>query len=930
VTPAAPGEPIEGHLEAAYDQARGTLALGSSSLVTRATRVELQGTLGQTLRVRAQTTRLEDIIPAIAFARGSDPGELPLRLNNGSISLDGAVTGTMDDPQFRGQASVVNGVVRNFAFDRFSAEIAANKREVSARGISGARGRTTVAGDAALSFRDGAAGTFANSEVVAQLTLRNVDVAEVAREVRITEPMSGLAAATVRVSGSIERPEAEITLDVQNPRALGEAMDRLRANVRYRADHLEIADGFATDEGSEIRFRGTFSHPADNWKSGNVTFEASTPNLPSARVERLVAKLPEVTGVLSGNVQGSGALNAGVFTLTSATANAGVRQIVVKGQSIGDIAVQAETRDKNLTVTARGNVRDTRVEANGGWRLEGDSPGSATVKFSRVTVATLQDLVMLDKPSSPPAVEGFIEGDATIRVALEKPREFQAEVRLPVVQVNPRQNPASRFGLSAADVILRNNQPVVLDVNADQVTVRSASFTGRDSSMEVAGVVPFRTDTGANLTVDGTIDLIILQLLRPDLQAQGKAAVNVSIRGSLQNPNVNGQLTLRDTSLYLADIPNGVDHASGTIRFDRRNATFQNVTAEVGGGQVILGGTLGFGDTLNYGLEVEARRVRVRYPANFSNTFNADLRLTGPSTASKLTGNVNLVRSSFTFSNDLGQLLAGSSDPETDFTIENEYLRGMQMDVRIQNGPDYQIQTAGSSLANNLEADVALRLRGTPARPVLGGSIIINRGEAELNGNKFIVERGDVRFTNPVKIEPNFDIDLSTRARGVNVGIRLTGTMQGLKANLSSDPPLQQSEIWALLVAGRDPTTNLSQLAPGASGSGASSLFMQAGGNVLGQAVSQQVSNRMQRFFGATRVKVDPTLTGVDNLPQARVTWEQQVSKDITLTYITNLNRTQEQVIRVQWDMSNEWSAIAVRDANGLFGIDFQFRKRFK
>jgi translocation and assembly module TamB len=54
------------------------------------------------------------------------------------------------------------------------------------------------------------------------------------------------------------------------------------------------------------------------------------------------------------------------------------------------------------------------------------------------------------------------------------------------------------------------------------------------------------------------------------------------------------------------------------------------------------------------------------------------------------------------------------------------------------------------------------------------------------------------------------------------------------------------------------------------------------------------------------------------------------VSKDITLTYITNLNRTQEQLVRLQWDLDKNWSAIAVRDANGLFGIDFQFRKRFK
>ena len=86
----------------------------------------------------------------------------------------------------------------------------------------------------------------------------------------------------------------------------------------------------------------------------------------------------------------------------------------------------------------------------------------------------------------------------------------------------------------------------------------------------------------------------------------------------------------------------------------------------------------------------------------------------------------------------------------------------------------------------------------------------------------------------------------------------------------------------------------------------------------------------MQRFFGASRVKIDPTLTGVENIPQARLTLEQQVSKDITLTYITNLNRTQEQIVQVQWDVSRQWSAIAVRDPQWLVWDRFQYRKGFK
>src|SRR5204863_2554932 len=125
-------------------------------------------------------------------------------------------------------------------------------------------------------------------------------------------------------------------------------------------------------------------------------------------------------------------------------------------------------------------------------------------------------------------------------------------------------------------------------------------------------------------------------------QATGNATVNATIRGSLQNPNVNGQLSFSGASLYLGDLPNGVDNASGTILFDRTRATVQQLTAETGGGQVTFSGFLEFGNTLVYRLQARARRVRIRYPQDVSTTFDADLSLNGTSEASTLSGNVIL------------------------------------------------------------------------------------------------------------------------------------------------------------------------------------------------------------------------------------------------------------------------------------------------
>jgi translocation and assembly module TamB len=921
ITPAAEGDPLTGHLDVNYNEREGTIALGSSSIATSATRVELDGTLGRTLRVRARTTRLEDVIPALEFAQNG-PADLPLQLNNGSISLDGTVTGPLDAPLFRGQVAVARGQVRGFAFDSFSSEIDASNSEVSARNLEAARGRTTAAGSMTLTAREG---SFTNAGIAGQLTLRSVDLAQVAREGGLSQPLSGTATVVSRLAGTIDSPEATLTLDVQNPSGGGEKADRLRANVRYTPGSLDLSDGIVNDGNSEVRFSSTYKHPQSSWRSGEIVFEASTQNLPTARLERVASFEPKISGTLSGRVQGSGTIDANganPFSLTSATANVTTRQIVIDGQNVGDATLNAQTSGTDLTLTAIGNIRESRVEANGAWKLEGDSPGSATVRFSRISIDSLQALVK----APPSSVEGYIDGDATVDIALQKPLDFRAQVRLADVQMNPKQNPAPRLGLKPADVVLKNSQPVVLDLTRQGATVRAARFIGRNTQMDLSGVVPFTAQTGADLTVRGNIDLVILQLLRSDLQASGNATVNASIRGNLQDPNVNGQLTLAGASLFLGDLPNGAENASGTILFDRRRATVQQLTAETGGGQVSFTGFVEFGSALVYRLQAHARRVRVRYPQDVSTTFDADLSLNGTSVASTLSGAVTLSRSAFTVSTDLGQLLAESSQPANSIDTDNEYLTGMQLDVRVVNASTFQLET---SLASGVEADVDLRLKGSPSRPVLSGSIAINRGLVQVFGNQYTLERGDIRFLNPVKIEPTIDMDLSTRARGVTVNISLSGTLSRLNPNYSSDPPLQPSEIIALLAVGRDPTSTTSQTAPGAGANTASSV-MGAGGNLLGQALSSQATNQVQRFFGASRVKIDPTLTGVDNIPQARLTLEQQVSKDITLTYITNLNRTQEQIVRVQWDLSRDWSAIAVRDPNGLFGVDFQFRKRFK
>jgi translocation and assembly module TamB len=143
-----------------------------------------------------------------------------------------------------------------------------------------------------------------------------------------------------------------------------------------------------------------------------------------------------------------------------------------------------------------------------------------------------------------------------------------------------------------------------------------------------------------------------------------------------------------------------------------------------------------------------------------------------------------------------------------------------------------------------------------------------------------------------------------------------------------SDPPLQFSEIVALLATGRAPTSDPTLLRQQSSDP---QSWQQMGASaLLGSAIANPVAGRLQRFFGVSKLRIDPTFSGVENNPQARLTLEQQVTPAITFTYIANVTSSNPQIIRVEWAMSKEFSAVALREENGLFGLDFFYKRRFR
>ena len=143
-----------------------------------------------------------------------------------------------------------------------------------------------------------------------------------------------------------------------------------------------------------------------------------------------------------------------------------------------------------------------------------------------------------------------------------------------------------------------------------------------------------------------------------------------------------------------------------------------------------------------------------------------------------------------------------------------------------------------------------------------------------------------------------------------------------------SEPPLPTADIIALLAFGQT-TQQSAQLQQ----SNQTAFSQEASSAILNAALNATVSNRAQRLFGVSRIKINPQGLATETSPTQTgpaVTIEQQVKDNLTLTYTTNVSQTSQQIIQAEYNVTRNVSVVGLRDQNGVVSFDVRIRRRKK
>lgn len=903
--------PLGGKVGLTYDAPRNSLILKPSTITIRNSQLEVSGDLSRSVSFDLQTRDLQELVPAIRLAKADFPETLPVQLEGGLLHVRGTATGSLENPTVNATLAAEKARYENRLFTDVQAagELASNRAHLAQVRLN--YGAAVVSGAADVALSDWQ--LLDTAPLTANANFQNVQLAQLAKEAAYQGNISGVASGSVKLTGSIANPNAEGSARIEKPVVDKWTLDRAEGNFSWRNGILSLTGGQLARNGERLSFAGSYKPEGKDWQRGELAVDART-----AKIQLDPALAMNLPVTVSGNVNGRARIRPEGFDILGLDGN-----IHAVSEKAGSVDLRAASAAGDLVITGTANLYGATAQLDTKWRFAPGLPGSGKITLKNVTTPTIQSL--MGKPSEDLPFNALVEGTADIEGQLTRLDQLSTRVVVTTARIGPKKDPGVA-GLSVADLTLRNDGDVIFAAGTRGMVLERARFVAKDTEIQGTGNISLRRANVLNMLLKGRVNLAVFSTFRPDLVSSGVATTSLRVRGSLNDPQLEGRMELTGASFYLRNVPTGLDKVNGAVIFDSTRASIESLTAETGGGTVRLAGFIGFGENLSYQLQAQTERVRLRYPEGISTQTSAQLTLTGTSRRSLLSGNITILRASIGETSTAATLFTNTSASPLDTNeVSNDFLRGLQFDVKIDTAQSAEFST---QLTKDVQADASLTIRGTPARPIVLGRISVTQGAVQFFGTDYNITRGEISFLNPVRIDPQIDLDLETRVRGIVVSINFSGPMDKLNMSYRSDPPLQSSEIIGLLALGRTPTTGTQV---GTTGLRTSDLFGGAGGNaILSSAMSAPSSGALQRFFGITRVKIDPQLIGLDNTPQARLSFEQQISRDVSVTYVTSLNRAQYQLVRVQWDLSRQWSAIATRDENGVLSVDFLFKKSFK
>src|SRR5262249_15961244 len=150
--------------------------------------------------------------------------------------------------------------------------------------------------------------------------------------------------------------------------------------------------------------------------------------------------------------------------------------------------------------------------------------------------------------------------------------------------------------------------------------------------LNLGGTLGLRGNAGLNFSLNGALDLTKLDTLSTNVFVTGVISVDARLNGTFDNPQLGGEIRMRDLSFSTLDSPIALEQGSGVIVFTGDKAVLQSFTARANDGNVQASGTVTLAklQPTQWRINLMASNVQLLYQGAVA-SFNSNLLLTGDS-----------------------------------------------------------------------------------------------------------------------------------------------------------------------------------------------------------------------------------------------------------------------------------------------------------
>jgi outer membrane protein assembly complex protein YaeT len=824
------------------------------------------------------------------------PDGTPVR---GVIDLSAQGSGTIDDPMLDLTLNAGNLRVRDDEIGSVSLTARVAQQQAN---IEVAAPRYQVSANATVGIRQPYPAQFAvrlNGTDLAQLPIADGQ----SLTGTVTATVTGNAPLADWKDGQVEARVARLDLryNGQPVRTEGPLV------ARYADGRLAVEQAVITAEGSRLSVQGELPlDPAGRPGAVEIHGMFDLASLAQYVPQQGITAAGQLT--VDGQVEGTLQRIDPDITLTLASGSFSSPQLTTP---VTEANLRLRVNEGTATIeTLSASWATARIHGSGDVPL-GLLPADLPVAFPRKSgpaelTLDAAGLQLASIPQVPDKLTGTVSLHLEARAPEARPEAITARLTFPELSLN-------MDGLALAQ---EGQSTVVLENSV--VRVERFRIAGPETQIQLSGTAGLEGKRPLDLQASGRLDAAILSLFSDAVRAQGPVTVEVAVNGTASEPRPTGFLAMAkgvvgvdEPRIAAENLDLRIEMADGRLNLATLTGSLNGGTLSGSGGLRLEGSQI-----RDVNLALKTAEVYLDYPEDLKTLTNADLKMASqPNGEIVLSGQVLLVEGSFTDDINIDQGLVNvlSSEPELELTRErNPLLERVRFSVDIDSASPLIVDNNLARTAIGLD----LRLLGMYYRPGMSGRIVVEEGgELYLNERTYLVDRGVITFTNETKIEPSLDILARTEASGYDITLQVQGDPGNIESTLTSDPPLPEPSIVAVLLTGR----TIEEIRGAEVDIAKEQLLSYLTGRFAGG-----LSRQLEQTLGLSQVRVEPELIAAEENPTARLTVGQDITRQLSLIYSMNLTNSSDQIWIADYDLTKRFSTKAIKQEDNSYRFEFR------